>query len=466
MTPHERQPSAAPTTGVSTGSDWLTSLERAIDQLVHLSHVSSPDELPRLVSDAAAVFAGGDVVIYLADLQQRVLVPFLPAVLHVHDGSPDALGIDSTVAGRAFQQMQQHTQTAPSDRGEERTRVWLPLLDGTERLGVLGISLPSTALDDEPGMRRLLRFTSVVAELVMTKTLYGDSIVRTRRTNPMALAAEVQWSLLPPLTFVNRSVTIAGGLEPAYQVGGDSVDYAVDAGVARFAVFDGMGHGIVSAQLISLVVAAYRNARRAGQSLADTAAHIESAVDDVFRVESFATGVLCELDTTTGQLSWLSAGHLEPLLMRGGKLVRALEVDPLLPLGLNQGLTQSVVAALGTEQLEPGDLLLLYTDGVVEARSPDGEFFGQPRLVDMVTRNLAAGLPAPETMRRVVHALLDHQSGDLEDDATLLLVEWHGPPGPDDSTPPLSIAGRRALHPGDPSTDPRRAPSGAPDLDG
>jgi serine phosphatase RsbU (regulator of sigma subunit) len=78
--------------------------------------------------------------------------------------------------------------------------------------------------------------------------------------------------------------------------------------------------------------------------------------------------------------------------------------------------------------VQPGDRLLIYTDGAIEARSPEGEFFGQERLVDPVTRNLAAGLPAPETMRRVVHALLDHHAGDLDDDATLLLVEWHGTP--------------------------------------
>src|SRR3712207_3484581 len=203
----------------------------------------------------------------------------------------------------------------------------------------------------------------------------------------MTLAAEIQWSLLPPLTFVNQSVTVAGGLEPAYEVAGDSLDYAIDRGIARFAVFDGMGHGIVSAQLISLVVAAYRNARRAGQSLTDAAAHIESAVNDVFRVESFATALLCELDTTTGRLTWISAGHHEPLLLRAGHLVRALQVEPLLPLGLNQGLMQAVTAPLGREQLQPGDMLLLYTDGVTEARSPDGEFFGQDRLVDLVTRN-------------------------------------------------------------------------------
>ena len=421
-----------------------------MDQLIHRAHVASPDELPGMVATAAAVFDAEDVIIYLADLQQRMLVPFQGPSDHNHGESHQALGVDTTVAGRAFQQMQQVTQTGAAHGAHGRTRIWLPLLNGTERLGVLGVLLPKEVLD-HTAASRLQRFVSVVAELVMTKTLYGDSIIRTRRTTRMALAAEVQWSLLPPLTFANHSVTIAGGLEPAYEVAGDSLDYAVDAGIARFAVFDGMGHGIVSAQLISLVVAAYRNARRAGQTLADTAAHIESAVNDVFRVESFATGLLCELDTTSGVLTWISAGHHEPLLLRDGRLVRALATEPLLPLGLNHDLSHTTRAPVGNAQLQPGDMLLLYTDGVIEARSPEGEFFGQERLVDLVSRHLGSRLPSPEVMRRVVHALLDHQAGDLDDDATLLLVEWHGPPGPNDDPPPLSITSERALHPDEPT---------------
>lgn len=421
-------------------------VDLGLDQLLRLSHSASPDELPGLLADAAALFDGSNAVMYLADLQQRTLVPFQP-----FGGGGDAegahpLGVDSTVAGRAFQHMQQLNQSSGPDDVNGRVPVWLPLLDGSERLGVLGITLPASFLLDSAAMLRMHWFVSLLAELLMTKTMYGDSIVRSRRTHRMTLAAEIQWSLLPPLTFVNQAVTVAGGLEPAYEVAGDSFDYAVDAGVARFAVFDGMGHGIVSAQLISLVVAAYRNARRAGQSLTETATHIELAVDEVFRVESFATGLLCELDTTTGQLTWISAGHHEPLLLRDGKLVRALEVEPLLPLGLNQAMARGIPASVGTEQLQPGDTLLLYTDGVTEARSSDGEFFGLERLSDLVTRNLATGLPAPETMRRVIHALLDHQGADLKDDATLLLVEWHGEPSPHDRPNP-SATRERALDP-------------------
>jgi len=66
----------------------------------------------------------------------------------------------------------------------------------------------------------------------------------------------------------------------------------------------------------------------------------------------------------------------------------------------------------------------VFTDGVPEARSASGEFFGVARLADMVVREDAAGQPAPETMRRLMHAILAHQAGNLQDDATALLVEW------------------------------------------
>jgi serine phosphatase RsbU (regulator of sigma subunit) len=64
---------------------------------------------------------------------------------------------------------------------------------------------------------------------------------------------------------------------------------------------------------------------------------------------------------------------------------------------------------------------------VVEARAADGEFFGVHRLVDMVSRTSASATPAPETMRRLLHAILAHQEGELQDDATIVAVEWRGP---------------------------------------
>jgi hypothetical protein len=366
-----------------------------------------------------------DAICYLVDLQQSVLVPFLgPEGDKPHD-HVEPMSIDGTLAGRSYQHVQVLVGQSLISGG--MATVWLPLLDGTERLGVLAVTVSSVgenALGGSLG-RRLRRFASLLGELIMTKTAYGDTIVRLRRTDQMGLAAEMQRSLLPPLTFSSRAVTVAAALEPAYDVAGDAVDYAVDDGVARVALFDSMGHGLRSAQLAAMAVAAYRHARRAGASLVETCNAIHQTVLETFGGASFTTALLAELDTTSGVLSWLSAGHPPPLLLRDGHVVKTLTVRPRPPLGLFlPGVAISAAPSLGTEALEPGDCVLLYTDGVTEARSPDGEFFGDDRLVDLVVRHLAAGLPAPETMRRVVHALLSHQQARLDDDATLLMLQW------------------------------------------
>jgi hypothetical protein len=401
----------------------MSDAERAVDALLKDAHLAAPYQIAALVARHAATLGADDALVYLADLQQRVLVPFLdpsgPSVgLHV-----EPLSVDATFPGRAFQHVEMLTQ----DAADGRIRVWLPLLDGVERLGVLGVTVDGAVVPEiTNGLVgvRLRRFAALVAELIMTKTMYGDTIVRLRRQAGMGLAAEMQWSLLPPLTFACHEVTIAAALEPAYEVAGDTVDYAVDAGFARVAVLDGMGHGLRSAQLATLAVAAYRNARRADRSLTDTAALIHDALVEAFGGTAFATAVLAELDTDTGVLTWVNAGHPAPLLLRRGKLVRSLHSRPTLPLGLVITGRPPTTITVGREQLQPDDRVLLYTDGVTEARSPTGAFFGDQALIDLLRRNLASGLPAQETMRRVVHALLDHQQGQLTDDATLLLLEW------------------------------------------
>lgn len=414
----------------------LTVAERAVDELLTEAHLCAAHQLPGLLARHGEQLGVTGALVYLADLQQDVLVPFLGSAGPALNETVVALGVDGTLAGRAYQQVEVLTQELPGSQ----TRVWLPLLDGSDRLGLLAVTVADPAqlqATDEVLLTRLRRFASIAAELVMTNTLYGDTLVRLRRRGVMGLAAEMQWSLLPPLTFACHDVTVAAALEPAYEVAGDTVDYSADQGCTRVGVFDGMGHGLQSAQLASLTVAGYRNARRAERRLIETAQAIDEAVFAGFRGEAFTTGVLAELDTDTGLLSWVNAGHPEPLLLRDGRLVKPLHTDPAAPLGLGLHLAQANQTAaeqlgtggsrsfvVGVEHLEPGDRVLFYSDGVIEARSPDGDFFGVERLVDLLTRNLAGGLPTPETMRRTVRALLDHQQGQLTDDATLLLLEW------------------------------------------
>lgn len=399
--------------------------ERALHAMLAESHLSLASELPAMAQRYVDAFGGTEVRIFLADLQQITLVPFVGLADVAEDESLEPLNIDGTVAGRSFQ----FAQPLVQPREGLDPLVWLPLLDGTERLGVLGVTVPGATAETvtgEPPASLLRRFASLLSELIMTKSLYGDTVVRLRRQRPMSLAAEMQWSLLPPLTVASRPVTIAAVLEPAYDVSGDTFDYAVDPGTAKAAVFDGMGHGMRSAQMALLAVTAYRHARRAGLSLAETCKQIDESLLDAFSGSSFTTALFTELDTDTGVFNWVSAGHPSPLLIRQGRLIKALDAAPRAPLGMTlpSDAAHARELSVGSEHLEPGDCVLLYTDGVTEARAPDGTFFGEDRLADLIIRHLAAGLPAAETMRRVVHALLQHQQGRLTDDASLALLQW------------------------------------------
>ena len=136
------------------------------------------------------------------------------------------------------------------------------------------------------------------------------------------------------------------------------------------------------------------------------------------------TGVLARLQLDTGELTWSNAGHPVPLLLRNRKVLGPLAYEPAPPFGLDGDGCHTQV-----EALEPGDTLLLYTDGVIEARTSGGTEFGLDRLADLLEREAAAETTPEETVRRLVRSILEHQGdGDLRDDATLALLHWSGPP--------------------------------------
>ena len=377
--------------------------------LLAAARLSVPDEVAALLAEQGTALGADAVTLYLVDHEQHVLVP----VPTTTEGSMEPLGIEASLAGRCFR----HLELLEAHGGRE---VWVPLLDGLERLGVIQLEFaePRDRADDE----LLHAFAALIAEMVLVKDAYGDLFTLVRRREPMSLAGEITWNLMPPLTFGTKRVVISCVLAPAYDVGGDSFDYAVDDTTARLAIFDAMGHGLKAGLLATVAIAAYRHARRTGQDLPQTVIAVDAAVADTFAGEQFVTAVFAELDLATGHLIWHSAGHPAPLLLRGGRAVKTLHSEPGLPLGLSAawGDTPHVAA----QSLEPGDRLLFYSDGVVEARDSAGEFFGADRLADLITRASAAEQPAPETMRRLMHAILDHQAGGLQDDATTMLVEW------------------------------------------
>jgi sigma-B regulation protein RsbU (phosphoserine phosphatase) len=214
-------------------------------------------------------------------------------------------------------------------------------------------------------------------------------------------------------------MVVSAVLEPCYEVGGDAFDYAVDGSTARIAIFDAVGKGMRAALATAAALGATRARRVTGAGVDEGAMEADRVLLDEFTDARFVTALLAELSLADGRLRYVNAGHPPPVLLRAGRAVRTLEGGGRTPLGVPTDVT-----TVAETVFEPGDRLLLYTDGVTEARDPDGIQFGLDRLVALAETVADEDLPAPETLRRLSHAVLDHQAGPPRDDATLVLVEW------------------------------------------
>lgn len=379
------------------GSELQALLAAALDGVAGLA----PDAIPDWVAATAAQVGFAAATVYLVDLQEVALLPW-PA----STGAPER--VDGTLAGRVFQR---GTPLQVSDGGW-----WFPLLDGGDRLGVLRLTDPT--VPEEEAMTAAARLAALTALLIAARRLRTDGIELAARTREVSLAAELRWSLLPPRTLTAPQVVISGHLEPAYEIAGDSYDYALNGETLDLAVFDAMGHGLRASRLANLAMTSYRHARRRGADQAAMYRQIDEALLAEFGDGSFATAHLARLHVPTGVLSVVNAGHPHPLLIRSGA-AHPLHFDPATPIGLGYH-----TAEVGTVQLEPGDAVLIYSDGVTEARAAGGDLFGLDRVGDLAARALADGESIPETVRRLVTSLLTHRGVDLEDDATFVMLCW------------------------------------------
>jgi serine phosphatase RsbU (regulator of sigma subunit) len=377
--------------------------------MIERAHQMPPQLIAPLVAELLGAIGGRDVTVYLQDYTQITLVPLTGTGLVVGDAQP----LDDSPAGEAF--LGDEMAEMVVDGG---VRMFIPLLGGTDRVGVLAFTADDPSEDD----RRLARrFAGLVADVLVAKGGYTDRFFQARRQQPVSLSAELQWSLLPPLAMSSAQISVAGILEPAYDVAGDSFDYALNDDVLQVAIIDAMGHGLDAAVMASVAVAAYRHARRLDEGLLGLYAAMDRAIVDQFDADRFVTALLACLDVSTGRLSWVNAGHPRPLLLRAGRVVHALRSPTALPIGIGGASPQ-----VTEEMLQPGDRVLFFTDGIIEERLKSGEQFGDSRLVELLERAERQGGPVRDTVRRLSHALLAARGGSTSDDATLFLLGWRG----------------------------------------
>ncbi|WP_035840125.1 PP2C family protein-serine/threonine phosphatase [Kitasatospora azatica] len=383
--------------------------ERLLGHLLDRAHEMPPQLIAPLVAEEVRAIGGRDVSILLQDYGQLLLVPLPGKGLTVED----PVSIDGSRAGTVF------LNATPAEHSQaDGVRMFLPLLDGSDEVGVLAVTLDRVDDDDRRLLRRL---AGLVADMLVTKNGYTDRFFQARRREPMSVAAEIQWSLLPPLSMNTPQVAVAGILEPAYNVAGDSLDYALNDDILHLAMIDAMGHGLNAAVLATVAVGAYRHARRADVGLDELYAFMDAAIDEQFGPDQFVTAQMMRLDVGTGHLQWVNAGHPAPLLIRDHQVIQTLDSPGTLPVGFGGDTPQ-----ISTRQLRRGDRVLFYTDGLVEEHQTGGEQFGEERLIATIERVGPTSGAVQQMVRGLSHALMRERGGTTSDDASLFLVEWRG----------------------------------------
>jgi hypothetical protein len=372
-------------------------------ELVELLDVEPVHAAPWRVVEAGAAIAGVPLGLYVIDLDGSGAVRLAGEASLFPQRIDAPLGIGPEVALDVIDQLRKLIADIV-DGG-----VVVPLVVRDRVLGFL--------LARQQPKADLTAFAAEAGPALELVSGYTDAIHRARRRKEVQPAAEIQQNLLPPRIARLDGATLAGGVLPGYEVGGDFFDHASNAEGVWLMVADATGKGNIAAALSSLAVGAVRAARRSGKGLVQVAEEIDAAIRSLGDPERFLTIVLALWDPADGELRWLSCGHPPPLRVGADGAVQELDGGRTYPLG---ALDAERAFEPARTRLEPGDRLVLYSDGVTERRLPDGSFFGLDGVRAVLARPGLAGAAA--TARALQDAVIAASPAPMRDDATLLVL--------------------------------------------
>jgi serine phosphatase RsbU (regulator of sigma subunit) len=404
----------------------------ALQRVLEAAEDASPVQAVEAVTRELRVLVGASSSSFLlVDLSGRALVRLAhtsTAGMLTTEETPDgdrrdlresaaALPFDGGPAEQALRS-QTVQVLAPGAGAADGTGDWTVLAPVTERGEAIGLlEMVLAAQPDAQVVEDIRRAAHALAFVVIANRRHTDLFEWGQRSLPFSLAAEIQRRLLPAaFTCEAGAFTLAAWLEPAARVGGDTFDYSLARDVLHLSVTDAMGHGTDSALTATVCVGSLRNSRRMGSTLLEQVALANECLVEhagVVDADGFATGLIGRLDLRTGRLSVVNAGHVAPYLLRNGE-VTVLELPADVPLGMFPGSTYR-----STElALQPGDRLVLVTDGMLERNAAN---------LDLSTAlSTMRAMHPREATRSLADAVLAVAGTTLADDATMLILDWHG----------------------------------------
>ncbi len=302
----------------------------------------------------------------------------------------------------------------------------LPLHAHGEVIGVLGIVKHIPYSFDRDIMNVLTAFTDLVVVALENNRLIGQSIVRERLEQELMVAQQMQQKLLPQKLPESPEFDMSAISLPAYEVGGDYYDVMrLDENRLGLVIGDVSGKGVSAALYMAQVKGIFQSLCMQSRGAKDLLVKTNAALYGNIDRKAFVSLLYAILDLESGTLQYARAGHCPVLYLHGDA------PSYLKPGGMGLGLDHSArfVESIQEESiaLHTDDLIILYTDGITEARSEEQEEFGYDRLARIVSQK--RGEPTHALMHTIIHAVKSFTGGGAaEDDITLLLLRWNGRP--------------------------------------
>jgi serine phosphatase RsbU (regulator of sigma subunit) len=386
-----------------------------VGQLLETVEATAPiDAVEAVAAALGQMVEASSVTLLITDFSGRAVVRLTSAdVVHGARGHGAEQAETLPLAGTVYDHVLR-TQQADVRAVGDGARMVVPVTDRGDAIGVIELTLPRYPSAKEVADVRAA--AHALAYVVIAARRHTDVFEWGQRSTPFALAAEIQRRLLPAsYTCEAGQFTLAGWLEPASSVGGDTFDYTLDRDCLQLSITDAVGHQVAAALLATLLVGSLRNGRRSGMTLAEQAAYANDSLAQHAPSGQFVTGQLMRVDLHTGTAAIVNAGHVLPLRLRNGRVEEVeLRIEP--PFGVVPG------KSFETQPfpLEPGDRIIFLTDGMQERNAVDLD----------VAKALAdtADLHPREVVHALGAAVLDETGGDLRDDATMICLDWYGGP--------------------------------------